>query len=118
MITRLERWPIDLARGADDVEHAAALVLADEVAVDARRAEALVVGAHDGVAGLEPAGERIDVRDVRSERRSREGAQLSAMPVVPCAHVRIGQPPFGALPFGTVIVPLTASGLPAASVER
>jgi hypothetical protein len=49
---------------------------------------------------------------------SRDGAQLSAMPVVPCAHVRIGQPPLGALPLGRVIVPLTASVLPAASVER
>ena len=40
------------------------------------------------------------------------------MPVVPCAHEITGQPPFGALPFGTVSVPDTATALPVALVER
>jgi len=37
---------------------------------------------------------------------------------VPCAHEITGQPPFGALPFGTVSVPDTATALPVALVER
>jgi hypothetical protein len=47
-----------------------------------------------------------------------DGAHWSAMPVVPCAQVTIGQPPFGGVPFGTVTVPETATGLPAMPMER
>ncbi len=47
----------------------------------------------------------------------REGAQASAIPTVPCAHVITGQPPFGALPFGIATVPETATVLPSTACE-
>ena len=40
------------------------------------------------------------------------------MPVVPCAQLITGQPPFGALPFGTATVPETAIAAPLVAVER
>ena len=49
---------------------------------------------------------------------SREGAQASAIPVVPWPQVMTGQPPLGALPFGIDTVPDTATGLPSTPVER
>jgi hypothetical protein len=49
---------------------------------------------------------------------SRDGAQASAMPVVPCAQPITGQPPLGARPLGTDTVPDTATGLPLTPVER
>jgi hypothetical protein len=39
------------------------------------------------------------------------------MPVVPCAQDTIGQPPLGALPFGTVSTAETGTGLPSRPVE-
>ena len=42
----------------------------------------------------------------------RVGAQLSAIPVVPCAKEITGQPFFGGLPFGTLTAPETAAVLP------
>src|SRR3954451_10384703 len=50
--------------------------------------------------------------------RARDGAHWSARPVVRCAHVTTGQPPLGALPFGTDTVPETATALPATPAER
>jgi hypothetical protein len=47
-----------------------------------------------------------------------DGAHWSAMPVVPCAQVMSGQPPFGGFPLGTVTVPETATGLPSTPIER
>ena len=55
---RLPIARVELARGADDVQHAAALGLADQIRVHAGRAEALVVGADHRVAGLQPAVEQ------------------------------------------------------------
>jgi hypothetical protein len=46
------------------------------------------------------------------------GAHASAMPTVPCAQLITGQPPFGALPFGTATSPETATVLPSTAVER
>ena len=43
---------------------------------------------------------------------SRDGAQTSATPVVPCAQVITGQPPFGGLPLGTLTEPEMASFAP------
>ncbi len=43
---------------------------------------------------------------------SADGAHLSAVPVVPCAQLSTGQPPFGALPFGTATVPDTVIRFP------
>ncbi len=49
---------------------------------------------------------------------ARDGAQRSAIPVVPWAQLITGQPPFGALPLGTETVPETATALPSIEVER
>ena len=86
---------------------------ADQVRVRARRAEALVVGAHDRVAGLQPAlQQRVGVAEpmrVPSRRaRARTGRRCRSCRA---PSVMTGQPPFGALPFGTVTVPDTATGL-------
>ena len=52
------------------------------------------------------------------EALSRDGAQASAMPVVPWPQLMTGQPPLGAWPFGTDTVPDTATVLPSTPVER
>ena len=79
-------------------------------------AEALVVGAHDGVAGGDPGLELgIDVGDVVGLRAAGGGAGRgagSASPVVPWAYETTGQPPFGGSPFGTLTMPETAVVLP------
>jgi hypothetical protein len=46
-----------------------------------------------------------------------DGAQASAIPIVPCAQVITGQPPFGALPLGIATVPDTAIRLPSSACE-
>ena len=79
-------------------------------------AEALEVGRDDRVAGLDPVLElRVDVGDVgrgELDGRTRVGAQESAAPVVPCAQLITGQPPFGALPLGTLTEPETTTWSP------
>ncbi len=48
---------------------------------------------------------------------SRDGAQMSATPVVPCAQLSTGQPPSGGWPGGIEIVPDTAVSRPARVLE-
>ena len=60
---------VEIPGGADDVEHAAPLGLADQVRVGSGGAEALVVGAQHGVAGLQPGVQLgVDVGDVGPRR--------------------------------------------------
>ena len=47
----------------------------------------------------------------------RDGAQLSAIPWVPCAQATTGRPPAGALPVGATINPETAMSLPSTARE-
>ena len=49
---------------------------------------------------------------------ARDGAQLSAEPVVPCAQLSTGQPPAGGLPSGRTTRPDTATGSPWRLRER
>ena len=47
---------------------------------------------------------------------SSDGAHRSAMPLVPWAQLTTGKPPLGAVPSGTTMVPVTATGLSPVSV--
>ena len=47
-----------------------------------------------------------------------DGAHESARPVVPCAHVMTGHPPFGGVPFGIARSPVTAIVWPASEVDE
>ena len=64
---------VELARGARHVEHRRALRAPDQVRVLARRPEALVVGADDRVARVEPAPEQRRPRAAAARRRARVG---------------------------------------------
>ena len=81
---------VELARRAHHVEHRVALGAPDQVRMLARRAEALVVRAHDRVAGLQPAlQQRVGVVDQRVRRvggavaRGRAGIRDPGRPVAP-----------------------------------
>ena len=50
--------------------------------------------------------------------RERDGAQSSAIPVVPWPQLMTGQPPSGGVPEGSETTPETATGSPFALVER
>ncbi len=82
--------------------------------MDTGRAEPLVVGRCDHVAG---ANEIADVREERCGMGFFDGAQMSASPVVPCAHVTIGRPSAGFLPVGATTTPDTTMSRPSTAVE-
>jgi hypothetical protein len=46
-----------------------------------------------------------------------EGLQLVATPIVPCVNATILRPDSGTGPSGTMIIPLTAVGLPSKPVD-
>ena len=103
-------------RRAHDVEDASALGLADEVRVRPRRAEPLVVGANDRVAGVDPGIELgVDICDEASAGRRRDLARARRCQRCPWCRGRrmmTGQPPFGGLPLGMLTAPETASSAP------
>ena len=79
----------------------------------------LVAGEWTGTMNLTEPDAGTDLGAIRTIATPRaDGAQRSAMPVVPWAHARTGKPPGGGSPSGTATMPLTAMSSSSAPLDR